>query len=452
MTTGQARPAESGRLAAWLKSWEAYRDRRVLAVLLLGFASGLPILLVGSTLSAWLREAEVSRSGIGLFAYVFAPYTLKFAWAPLMDRLALPPFTSWLGRRRGWMLATQIGLLLAILGLAQTSPATGLAATAIMALLVAFFSASQDIVIDAYRVEILPEEKLGAGAGVVVLGYRVGMWVAGAGTLFAAEAAGWTMAYSMVAGFVLVGMATVLLIEEPAASRDALPSGLQRPKEWLRDAVIEPFADFFARHGVRVALVILAFISLYKASDVLLMLMTNPFYLDIGFSKGDIAEVSGTFGIFATIAGGLAGGMLVFRMGILPSLLVAGVLQAASNLMFAALAVIGPSKGFFYLTVMVENLTGGMGTSAFVAYLSSLCNLHYTAVQYALLTSFMQMLGKYVIVPMSGFYADWLGTWELFFVTSTLFSLPGLLLVLYLQRRLRIERAPAPPLGQRVAG
>lgn len=446
----RAGAAARGPLAAWLQSWEAYRDRRVLAVLFLGFASGLPILLVGSTLSAWLHEAGASRSEIGLFAYVFAPYTFKFAWAPLMDRLALPPFTGWLGRRRGWMLATQIGLLLAILGLASTSPAAGLGTTALMAFLVAFFSASQDVVIDAYRVEILPEEKLGAGAGVVVLGYRVGMWVAGAGTLFAAQAAGWSLAYSLVAGFVLVGMATVLLIAEPEASRAALPGRRQSLEAWLHDAVIEPFTDFFERHGLKIALVILAFISLYKTCDVLLMLMANPFYLDVGFSKGDIAEVSGTFGILMTIAGGLLGGVLVYRLGILPSLIVAGILQAASNLMFAALAVIGPSKGFFYLTVMVENLTGGMGTAAFVAYLSSLCNLHYTAVQYALLTSFMQMLGKYLIVPMSGFYADWLG-WTLFFLTSTLFALPGLVLVVFLQRRLRVAPA-AGSLAGRAAG
>lgn len=449
--TGRTGCGARRRLALWLRSWEAYRDRRVVAVLFLGFASGLPILLVGSTLSAWLREAEVSRSSIGLFAYVFAPYTFKFAWAPLMDRLPLPPFTTRLGRRRGWMLATQIGLLLAILGLAQTSPASGLAATAGMALLVAFFSASQDVVIDAYRVEILPEEKLGAGAGVVVLGYRVAMWMAGAGTLFMAELAGWTIAYSAVAALVLVGMVTVLVIDEPAVPKAALPSAVPGLRAWLRDAVVEPFSDFFARHGVRIALVILAFISLYKACDVLLMLMANPFYLDVGFTKGDIAEVSGTFGILATIAGGLAGGMLVFRLGILPSLLVAGLLQAASNLMFAALAAIGPSKGFFYLTVAVENLTGGMGTSAFVAYLSSLCNLHYTAVQYALLTSFMQMLGKYVIVPMSGFWADWLG-WPMFFVTSTLLALPGLVLVIWLQRRLRLAPQAPPAVGQGAPG
>lgn len=429
----------------WLTAWRAYTDRRVLVVLMLGFASGLPILLVASTLSAWLRESDISRSAIGLFGYVFVPYTLKFAWAPLMDRLPLPPLTTWLGRRRGWMIAAQIGLIVSIYQLGQTDPREGLFWTAFWALMVAFFSASQDIVIDAYRVEILPRERLGAGAGVVVLGYRIGMWFAGAGTLFIASGFSWGFAYTVMALLMLVGVATVLMIEEPPGSTTAIPGGRKGFAAWLSSAVIEPFTDFFRRQGVKVAIVILVFISLYKACDVLLTLMANPFYLDIGFDKAVIAEVSGTFGVFMTIVGGLAGGALVYRIGILPALLVGGTLQALSNLLFVLLAMAGPSRPFFYLTVAGENLSAGLGTAAFVAYLSSLCSIHYTAVQYALLTSFMQMLGKYVIVPLSGFYADWLG-WTMFFVTSTLFAVPGLLLVLWLQRQgLAVpDRLPEP--------
>jgi PAT family beta-lactamase induction signal transducer AmpG len=418
----------------WLSSWRAYLDRRIVAVLFLGFASGLPILLVASTLSAWLRESDVSRSAIGLFGYVFLPYTLKFVWAPLMDRMPLPPLTTWLGRRRGWMILAQLGLIASIWALGHTDPREGLLWTAICALLVAFFSASQDIVIDAYRVEILPQEKLGAGAGVVVLGYRIGMWFAGAGTLFIASGFSWAFAYSVMACLVIVGIVTVLLIEEPPGSTTAIPGGRRGFQAWLASAVVEPFTDFFRRQGLKVALVILAFISLYKACDVLLTLMANPFYIDIGFDKAVIAEVSGTFGVLMTLIGGLAGGALVYRIGILPSLIIGGILQAGSNLLFVALALIGPSRAFFYVTIAGENLSAGLGTAAFVAYLSSLCSIHYTAVQYALLTSFMQMLGKYVIVPLSGFYADWLG-WELFFLTSTLFAIPGLLLVIWLNRQ-----------------
>jgi PAT family beta-lactamase induction signal transducer AmpG len=437
--------ASATRDEGWLTSWRAYMDRRVVAVLFLGFSSGLPILLVASTLSAWLRESDVSRSAIGLFGYVFLPYTLKFVWAPLMDRLPLPLLTAWLGRRRSWMLLAQIGLIASIWALGHTDPREGLLWTAVCALIVAFFSASQDIVIDAYRVEILPQERLGAGAGVVVLGYRVGMWFAGAGALFLASGFSWSLAYAVMACLVLVGVATVLLIEEPPGSTTAIPGGRRGFAAWLSSAVIEPFTDFFHRQGLKVAIVILVFISLYKACDVLLTLMANPFYIDLGFDKAVIAEVSGTFGVFMTILGGLAGGALVYRIGILRALVVGGILQAASNLLFAALAAIGPSKPFFYLTIAGENLSAGLGTAAFVAYLSSLCNIHYTAVQYALLTSFMQMLGKYVIVPLSGFYADWLG-WHLFFVTSTLFAIPGLLLVLWLSRQgFRVEGAVPRP-------
>lgn len=413
-------------------------------ILLLGFSSGLPYNLVAGTLSAWLREVEVSRTAIGLFAYVFTPYTLKFLWAPLVDRMPLPWLTRRLGRRRSWMLLSQLALMACIFGLAQTDPRTGLLVTACWALAVAFCAATQDIAIDAYRVEILPRARLGAGAAMVVTGYRIAMWVSGACTLFLAFHFGWTHAYSVMATLVLAGMVTTLLIPEPAGSAAVLAEGPSDLAAQFRMAVVEPFTDFFARHGVRVAVVILLFISLYKACDVLLTLMANPFYLDVGFTLADIAEISGTFGILMTVLGGIAGGALVFRIGIMRALLIGGILQASSNLMFALLASIGPSRGFFYLTVGVDNLSAGLGTAAFVAYLSSLCAIHYTAVQYALLTSFMQMLGKYLIVPSSGFLADALG-WHLFFISSTLLALPGLALVIWLGRQgLEVPKEPRP--------
>ena len=428
-------------------NFRIFTDRRVLAVLFLGFASGLPIMLVGSTLSAWLREAEVSRTTIGLFAYVFSPYTFKFVWAPLMDRLPLPLLTRRLGRRRSWMLAAQLGLIAAIWCLGQTDPRTDLFLTATMAFLVAFFSASQDVVIDAYRVEILPPEQLGTGAGVIVVGYRLGMWVATAGALFLADGLGWAATYGVMAGLVLVGLVTVLLIEEPPGSTTDLPAGRTGVKGWLQTAIVDPFRDFIDRRGMEVAVAILAFISIYKACDVLLTLMANPFYIDIGFSKTEIAVVSGTFGLFMTLAGGLIGGVLVFRFGIMRALIVGAILQAASNLMFALLAVAGAKLPVFVATIAVENVSGGLGTSVFVAYLSSLCNLHYTAFQYALLTSFMQLLAKYLIVPASGFLADAAG-WQIFFLSSTLLALPGLLLLWWLQQQgVSVPSEPATGAG-----
>jgi len=439
----------AARWRTWRDNLALYADRRVLAILFLGFASGLPLMLVAGTLSTWLREAEVSRSAIGLFAFVFAPYTFKFAWAPFMDRLPLPPLTTWLGRRRGWMLAAQLGLMVSIWGLGRTDPTSDLALVAAMALAVAFFSASQDVVIDAYRVESLPEHKLGAGAGVMVLGYRVGMFAATWGALRLADAGDWALAYTVMAALVAVGMATTLAVPEPPGSTFAHPAGRRGLTAWLESAVVEPFTDFFRRHGVRVAVMVLVLISVFKASDVLLTLLANPFYIDMGFTKAQIADVTKLFGVWMTIAGGLIGGVVVFRLGILRSMVVAAVLMAGSNLMFAVLTWTGPLLPVFVLTIAVENMSSGIGTAVFVAFLSALCNVHYTAVQYALLTSFMQLFGKFVIVPSSGFYADAVG-WTWFFVTSTVFALPAIVLVVWLVRHgpeIRVARPEPPPGG-----
>ena len=487
-----------GRLRGSAGALEVYLDRRVFSILLLGFAGGLPLLLVLRTLSAWLAEDGVEIATIGLFGFVMAPYTLKFLWAPLMDRLPLPVLTAAFGRRRGWLLLTQAGLICAIFGLGLTDPAHDLLTTALMALLVAFFSASQDIVIDAYRIEILSEHQLGAGSANYVTGYRIGMWVASAGALYLADHAGWSVAYAAMALLVLVGVFTVLLNPEPAApADDVLPAapaatGGRRPlvlllllaaalglftgilfgagfgvrAGWIggvavtvvlgglstvfgrspafRQAVLEPFRDFLLRNGVTVALVILAFISLFKASDVLLTLMANPFYLEIGFSKSQIAWVSGTFGFIVTFIGSYLAGTLIYRIGIMPGLWLGGVLMMASNLMFALLAWAGPSYPLFHAVILVENVSGGMGTTAFVAYLASLCNRRYTAVQYALLTSFMQMFGKFVVVPGSGFLVAELG-WINFFVLSTLAGLPALALLWWLGRHVHSPLPVAAP-------
>lgn len=470
-----------------------YLDGRVTALLFLGFASGLPLMLLGRTLTARLAEAGVEVATIGLFGLVMAPYALKFLWAPAVDRLPVPLLTPAFGRRRGWMLLAQAGLIAAILALGHTDPATAPRLTALFALLVAFFSATQDIVIDAYRIEALKPGQYGAGAANLVAGYRVGMWAATAGALVVAERAGWNAAHVTMALLVGVGVVTALLVPEPrpaappapAASGGAgddrrliagiafglgllvglsaaevadggvaaglvagtlaalgvfgLASGGRAAR--LRDAVLEPFRDFVRRSGPATAAGILAFISLFKASDVLLTLMANPFYLQTGFTKGQIAWVSGTFGFAVTFLGAYLAGSLVYRLGILRTLWLGGALMALSNLMFALLAATGPNLAVFHLTILVENLSGGMGTTAFVAYLASLCDTRYTAVQYALLTSFMQLLGKFVVVPGSGFLAAGLG-WVGFFLLSAAAGLPALLILWWLGRH-----GPAPGAG-----
>jgi PAT family beta-lactamase induction signal transducer AmpG len=476
---------------------EVYLDRRVFSILLLGFAGGLPLLLVLRTLSAWLAEDGIEVATIGLFGFVMAPYTLKFLWAPLMDRLPLPLLTAALGRRRSWLLLTQAGPIAAIFALGQTDPAHDLFLTALAALLVAFCSASQDIVIVAYRIEILEAHQLGAGSANYVTGYRIGMWVASAGALYLADAAGWSVAYAAMALLVLVGVATVLLNPEPPPAPESaaappaasgsrrqlglllllaaalglftgvlLGSGFGPAAGWtggllvsallgagsvvfghspaFRDAVLAPVRDLLLRNGVTVALVILAFISLFKASDVLLTLMANPFYLEIGFTKSQIAWVSGTFGFIVTFIGSYAAGTLIYRVGILPGLWIGGVLMMASNLMFALQAYVGASYPLFHAVILIENVSGGMGTTAFVAYLASLCNRRYTAVQYALLTSFMQMFGKFIVVPGSGFLVASLG-WINFFVLSTLAGLPALALLWWLGRHVHAPLPAAAP-------
>ncbi|MGH6943903.1 MAG: AmpG family muropeptide MFS transporter [Geminicoccaceae bacterium] len=429
--TGDARPLKA-RWRAALDAGQVYRDRRVIAILLLGFASGLPLALTGATLTFWLAEAGIDKAAIGLFALVGIAYGWKFAWAPVIDRLPLPVLTRVLGRRRGWILLCQAALIAAILVLGTAHPAENLLATALLAVLVAFCSASQDIVIDAYRVEILEERQQGAGAAVIVIGYRIAMLVSGAGTLLIADQAGWLAAYAAMAALLLVGVATVLISPEPAASALIQPAARRTLGVRLREAVIEPFAEFLRRNGWRTALVILLFIMFYKLGDALLGVMANPFYVELGFSKTEVASVVKTFGLIATLGGGLAGGLLINARGILPALWICGIVQMLSNLMFAAQAMVGHSVPFLVLTIGLENLAGGMGTAAFVAYLSSLCNVRYTATQYALLTSFMAQT-RTVLASSGGVLAESMD-WASFFLLTTLSAAPALVLLFWLSR------------------
>ena len=447
--------------ARWRDALAVYRDRRVLSLLFLGFSSGLPLALTGATLAARLEQAGVSLTEIGLFGLVGIAYTLKFVWSPLVDRMPLPVLTRRFGRRRGWMLLAQAALMLGIAGMAPVDPGApdGLSRTVLWAVIVAFASATQDIVIDAYRTEILEDSKLGAGAANLVFGYRIAMLVSGGGALIIAAYGGWAMAYAVMAAAMLIGMATVLLNPEPrirttaeserleaaAATRfAAAPAGIRATATWFHSAVVCPFAEFMTRPGW---VAILLFIVLYKYGDALLGFMATPFYLRMGFSLAEVGVVSKGWGLAMTLLGAGLGGWMVARFGILKSLLICGVLQAMSNLVFAAQAWVGYSLPMLTVTIGVENLTGGMGTTAFVAYLSSLCNVAYTATQYALLSSLMAA-ARTALAAGGGWLADQTG-WIVFFLLTTLAALPGLLLLLWMMRRFQpaAERAAAgaPP-------
>ncbi len=419
--------------ALWLlrDSITPYFKRRVIVVLLLGFASGLPLLLSFGTLSAWLREADVERTAIGLFALVGLPYALKPLWAPLMDGVEIPVLTRMLGRRRGWMVLSQVMLIVAIIGLATSDPRLAPLLMAGFAVMVAFFSASQDIVIDAYRIETLEDDEQGIGAAAVTYGYRTGMLVAGAGALILADSWTWSHAYLTMAALVLIGTVTVLLSPEPPRP-DQLPHGsaIQQPfGRWTADFVVAPFSEFATRPGW---LVILLFIVTFKLGDAFLSIMTNPFYIDLGFTKTEIAEVTKLFGLIALAVGLFIGGLLIKWTGLLNALLISGVLQAASNFMFAYQAVSGNDLTVLTFTIAVENVTGGMGTAAFVAYLSSLTNTAFTATQYALLSAFTAF-GRTLLSAPSGYLVDHVG-WFDFFIVSVGVAVPGLVLLLVLMR------------------
>lgn len=442
--------ASATRVRQWLGSCAVYADRRVLALILFGFASGLPLALTFGTLSLWLAEVGVSKTTIGLFALMGAPYTFKFLWAPLVDQMPVPYLTRRLGRRRGWAIVTQLALMVTIAALGATKPETHAGMTAVLALMVAFWSATQDIVIDAYRVEILEERQFGAGAATIVLGYRIGMLVSGAGALYLATYVGWSVTYGLMAAFMTVGIFAVLCNPEPKVQEkaesdqrdrrmaahleaDGHPPGKRaQGLTWVHEAVISPFAEFVSRRGW---LVILLFILFYKLGDALAGVMGNPFYLELGFTKIQIASITKAFGLAATIIGGVIGGIIVNRVGILGSLFVCGILQMLSNLMFAVLAMVGNDPATLSLTIAVENLSGGMATAAFVAYLSSLCNIAYTATQYALLTSFMAF-GRALLSSSGGWLADHM-SWISFFIVTTAAAVPGLLLLVWITRRFR---------------
>ncbi len=414
-------------MTGWRRAFDVYTDRRVLTILPLGFASGLPLLLTYSMLSAWLAKADVTRATIGAFALVGIPYSFKFVWSPLIDRLP-PPIP--IGRRRGWGITIQLLLIAAVLALGACDPKANLAIMAALALVVAFLSASQDIVIDAYRVETLNPEEQGPGAALVQTGYRIAMLVVGWGTLQIADRWGWFAAYATMAALLVVGLAVFVFGPEPAASKVAARRGPETMRRWLETAVIEPFVDFMRRP---VWPAILIFIFAYKLGEALAGVMATPLYIALGFTLPEIANVSKLFGFFATVAGVLLGGLVTARLGVMRALLICGILQSAGNLAYVLQALAGHRLDALALCVALENLTGGMAGTALVAYLSSLCSPAFTATQYALLSS-IAVVGRTVVASSGGKLSELLG-WVDFFLMTTVVTIPALLLLLWIARR-----------------
>ncbi len=434
----------------WRESFKVYGHRRVLGMLFLGFSSGLPLPLVFTTFTIRLAEAGISATDIALLAGVGLAYAIKVLWAPIVDRLTLPFLTRRLGQRRGWMLFAQVMVAFALVMMALSDPDGQLTALTVAALLAAFMSATQDIAIDAYRIEAVEPDRQGAMAAMYVYGYRLAMVVAVAGALYVAEFGSWALAYVVMAAFMSVGMVTTLVIAEPdrqvspqtrelearmAAAIKADPrngSVAKRIEAWFVGAVVGPFAEFFVRNGWR-AVFILALIAVYLMSDYLLGVMAGPFYIHMGYSKIEIANVAKLYGIAMTIVGAGVGGLLVVRYGVMRMLLLGAVLLAATNLTFAWLSASGEAEVWrLAVVITADNLSGGMANVFFIAYMSSLTNTAYTATQYALFSSLMKVPGK-IAALFSGMVVDAFGYTE-FFVVAAASGIPAILLVTYLIR------------------
>ncbi len=497
----------------WRATLDAFFQARVIAMLFLGFSAGLPLLLIFSSLSLWLREAGLERATVTYFAWAALGYSFKFVWAPLVDRLRVPVLTASLGRRRSWMLLAQLSVMAAIVGIALQDPADGemtVRIVAACAVLLGFSSATQDIVIDAFRIESAEEDLQALLSATYVAGYRIGLLVAGAGALFLASYLGsemgaydygaWRSAYLVMAGCMLIGVTTTLLVPEPDVDdnpefvasdvsvrfvmlfvfcamtfvgvfvlfgtyafdatgplmgflREALRLGLALAaaamvavfliriefidRDVVFDTYIVPVRDFFARYGVRIAWLLLALVGFYRISDIVLGVIANVFYQDLGFTKIQIAEIVKTFGLFMTIAGGFLGGVLSVRYGVMRVLFLGALLTVLTNLSFIVLAEVGYNVPLLYLVISMDNLTAGLASAAFIAFLSSLTNIKFTAVQYAIFSSLMTLLPK-VIGGYSGTMVDSIG-YSYFFLFASLLGIPVLLLVSMAMRRLEIK-------------
>lgn len=449
----------------WREAIQVYWQPKVLALLGLGFSAGMPFLLVFSTLSAWLRDYDVSKTLIGFFSWVGITYSIKFLWAPVIERLRLGALDRRFGHRRSWMLVAQLGIAIGLIAMAQIKPdpndTESLTILALLALWVAFCSATQDITVDAFRIEIAGEKTQGALAAAYILGYRVALLVTGGGALFLADFTSWETVYVVMACFMLVGVLTVLWMKEPRTDESAqkfmaeqvakrlkgIETSMSRSPwlkwlifsrrqrhiiAWFSVSVIGPIAEFFIRnrwHGA----IILGFIGVYRLSDITMGVMANPFYIDMGYTNAEIGSVSKFFGFFMTIAGSALGGVLVAKYGLLRPLLLGGILVASTNLLFAALSqfnIDNPSLTGLAVVISADNISGGLANVAFIAYLSSLTNRSYTASQYALFSSIMTLPGK-IIAGFSGVVVDAHGYFSFFLYAGAL-GIPSILFVMYL--------------------
>jgi PAT family beta-lactamase induction signal transducer AmpG len=430
----------------WLAAFKVYLEPPSLRMLSLGFSAGLPLLLVLGTLSFWLREAGIDRTTIGYLSWVGLAYAFKWVWAPLVDRLPIPVLTRVMGRRRSWLLLSQMAIMLGLIAMSFNDPQRALLPVVWGALAVAFGSATQDIALDAFRIESADMDRQAALAAAYQTGYRLAMIWAGAGVLWLAaraEVAGavgyqhaaWHTAYLVMAASMLPGVLTVLLSKEPL--RRSLPSA-KNALDWLRGALVEPFADFVGRYRWQ-AVLILALIATYRISDVVMGIMANPFYVDMGYSKDEVAAVTKVFGVIMTLVGAFVGGVLAMRLGVMRVLMLGAVLSAASNLLFAGLSTRGHDLNGLIFVISADNLASGIASAAFIAYLSSLTNVNYSATQYALFSSMMLLLPKF-LAGYSGRYVDAFGYAD-FFVATAMLGVPVLLLV-WLTSRLNKPVAP----------
>ncbi len=419
---------------SWPETLRVYREPASLRMLTLGFSAGLPLLLVFGTLSFWLREAGVDRTTIGYLSWVGLTYAFKWLWSPLVDRLPIPLLTRWLGRRRSWLLLAQAMVICGLIGMAFNDPKLALEPIVWCALAVAFGSATQDIALDAYRIESADTDRQAALAATYQTGYRLAMIWAGAGVLWLAaraevsditgyQPAAWRIAYMVMAASMLVGTLTVLFSPEPAARVRAPARNLA---EWMREAVVAPFADFIARYRWHAALM-LALISVYRISDVVMGIMANPFYVDMGYTKDEVAGVTKLFGVLMTLLGAFVGGAMALRMGVMRVLMLGAILSAGSNLLFAWLGTRGHDLTGLIFVISADNLSGGIASAAFIGYLSGLTNVQYSATQYALLSSVMLLAPKW-IAGFSGRFVDAYG-YPNFFLTTALLGVPVLILV-----------------------
>ena len=446
-------------------AWTVYTQPQVIAMAFLGFAAGLPLLLVGGTFSAWLKDIGVELATIGFLSWAGIAHSIKILWAPIVDRLSLPVLSRVLGRRRAWMLAAQVIVATGLIGMALLDPSEQLALVAALVVVTAFGSATQDIAIDAYRVEAAQRAHQGAMAATYVAGYRTAILVATSGCLYLADYIGWDIAYGAMAVLMGVGVATVVAVNEPVTRVSRETEALEQrvvdyletsqAQGWRRDtiawligAVVCPLAEFFQRYG-KMALAILVFVATFRISDIFMGVMANPFYLDVGFTKDQIATVASAFGLAMTLAGAAVGGLLVARFGIARLLIVTAMMVPVTNLLFAWIATLGPELYGLVIAIVADNTTGGMATAVFLAYLASLTNAQYTAMQYALFSSLMSLPGQF-LGGFTGAVAEYLG-WQGFFVASAIIGLPAVALALALPYIAHPDRTRRPGIGEDAA-